>query len=58
MMYPNPWILIVLGIIPKATKTAHIRDNIKLDFKIDEDSMKLLLNLPQQKYTWDPSNVN
>ncbi|XP_033224467.1 uncharacterized oxidoreductase YtbE-like [Belonocnema kinseyi] len=47
-----------IGIIPKATKTAHIRDNIKLGFTIDKDSMDLLLNLPQQKYAWDPSNVN
>lgn len=47
-----------LGIIPKATKTAHIRDDVKLDFTIDKDSMEFLLNLPQQKYAWDPSNVN
>ena len=45
------------GVIPKATKLEHIKDNIKLDFVIDQDSLKLLSNLPQNKYTWDPSNV-
>ncbi|XP_043580490.1 aldose reductase-like isoform X1 [Bombus pyrosoma] len=46
-----------IGIIPKAVKKEHIRDNIQLDFVIDEESMKALFSLPQHKYAWDPSNV-
>ncbi|KAK9293645.1 hypothetical protein QLX08_011472 [Tetragonisca angustula] len=46
-----------IGIIPKAIKKEHIRDNIQLNFVIDEESMKALSCLPQHKYTWDPSNV-
>ncbi|KAF3423472.1 hypothetical protein E2986_13083 [Frieseomelitta varia] len=46
-----------IGIIPKAIKKKHIRDNIKLNFVIDEESMKALSCLPQHKYAWDPSNV-
>jgi diketogulonate reductase-like aldo/keto reductase len=45
------------GVIPKAIKPEHIKDNIKLDFEITEDQMKLLLNLCQIKYTWNPDNV-
>ncbi|XP_066599688.1 uncharacterized protein [Prorops nasuta] len=45
------------GIIPKAVKKEHIRDNIKLDFLIQESQMHALSNLPQQKYAWDPINV-
>ncbi|XP_076765727.1 uncharacterized protein LOC143432745 [Xylocopa sonorina] len=47
-----------IGIIPKAVKKEHIRDNIRLDFSIDEENMNILSSLPQQKYAWDPSNVN
>ncbi|XP_051161342.1 uncharacterized protein LOC127281605 [Leptopilina boulardi] len=47
-----------IGIIPKAKSAEHIKDNLKLDFTIDEESMKLLLNLQEKKYAWDPSNVN
>ncbi|XP_008205329.1 glyoxal reductase isoform X2 [Nasonia vitripennis] len=47
-----------LGIIPKAIKSDHIKDNIKLDFEISKDQMTLLLSLPQQKYSWNPDNVN
>ena len=46
-----------IGVIPKAVKREHIRDNIQLDFTIDKESMKVLSSLPQQKYAWDPSNV-
>lgn len=46
-----------IGIIPKAVKKEHIRNNIQLDFTIDEESMNALASLPQSKYTWDPSNV-
>lgn len=46
-----------IGIIPKAVKKEHIRNNIQLDFMIDEESMNALSSLPQCKYTWDPSNV-
>ncbi|CAK9820766.1 Aldose reductase [Anthophora plagiata] len=46
-----------IGIIPKAVKKEHIRDNILLNFVIDEKSMKALFSLPQYKYAWDPSNV-
>lgn len=47
----------IAGIIPKAVKKEHIRDNIQLDFVIDEENMNVLSTLPQQKYAWDPSNV-
>lgn len=46
-----------IGIIPKTIKKEHIRDNIQLNFIIDEESMKALSCLPQHKYAWDPSNV-
>lgn len=47
-----------IGIIPKAVKKEHIKDNIQLDFNIDENDMKILSSLPQAKYAWDPSNVH
>ncbi|XP_043473059.1 aldo-keto reductase family 4 member C8-like [Leptopilina heterotoma] len=47
-----------IGIIPKAQSANHIQDNLKLDFTIDQESMKLLSNLPERKYAWDPSSVN
>ena len=46
-----------IGVIPKAVKREHIRDNVQLDFTIDKEDMKVLSSLPQQKYAWDPSNV-
>ena len=46
------------GIIPKAVKSDHIKDNIKLDFEINKDQMKLLSSLTQQKYSWNPDNVS
>ncbi|KAK0178679.1 hypothetical protein PV327_007548 [Microctonus hyperodae] len=46
-----------IGIIPKATQKQHIRDNIKLDFDINDDQMKRLSVLPQKKYAWNPDNV-
>ncbi|XP_014234856.1 uncharacterized protein LOC106657708 [Trichogramma pretiosum] len=46
-----------LAIIPKAVKTEHIQDNIKLDFEISEEDMKELSSLPQEKYAWNPDNV-
>ncbi|XP_003694308.1 glyoxal reductase-like isoform X2 [Apis florea] len=46
-----------IGVIPKAVNKEHIRDNIQLDFLIDEESMNILFSLPQFKYAWDPSNV-
>ncbi|XP_076239358.1 uncharacterized protein LOC143182306 [Calliopsis andreniformis] len=46
-----------IGVIPKAVKKEHIRDNIQLNFIIDEENMKALSSLPQHKYAWDPSNV-
>ncbi|XP_014212277.1 uncharacterized protein LOC106642130 isoform X2 [Copidosoma floridanum] len=46
-----------LGIIPKAIKSEHIKDNIKLDFELSKDHIKKLSNLPQNKYAWDPDNV-
>ncbi|KAG7212869.1 hypothetical protein KM043_002222 [Ampulex compressa] len=47
-----------IGIIPKAIKKKHIQDNIKLDFDINMDKMKILSSLPQQKYAWDPLNID
>ncbi|XP_017763667.1 PREDICTED: aldose reductase-like [Eufriesea mexicana] len=47
-----------IGIIPKAVNKDHIKDNIQLDFLIDDNSMNALSSLPQQKYAWNPSNVN
>ncbi|KAK2578468.1 hypothetical protein KPH14_011637 [Odynerus spinipes] len=46
-----------IGIIPKAEKKEHIRDNVKLNFTIDAEQMKTLSSLPQSKYAWDPRNV-
>nr|XP_046479738.1 putative malate dehydrogenase 1B [Neodiprion pinetum] len=46
-----------IGIIPKAAKMEHIRDNIDLNFVINDQHMKTLSSLPQKKYTWDPTNV-
>lgn len=46
-----------IGVIPKAVNKEHIKDNIQLDFLIDEESMNILFSLPQIKYAWDPSNV-
>ncbi|XP_016908084.1 uncharacterized protein LOC107995223 isoform X2 [Apis cerana] len=46
-----------IGVIPKAVNKEHIKDNIQLDFLIDEESMNILFSLPQVKYAWDPSNV-
>ncbi|XP_031842242.1 glyoxal reductase [Nomia melanderi] len=46
-----------IGIIPKAVRKEHIRDNIQLNFTIDEEDMKALSSLTQNKYAWDPSNV-
>ncbi|XP_012264456.2 aldose reductase A-like [Athalia rosae] len=46
-----------IGIIPKASKKEHIRDNINLDFDISEDHMQQLSKLPEKKYTWDPIRV-
>ncbi|XP_029047624.1 glyoxal reductase-like [Osmia bicornis bicornis] len=46
-----------IGIIPKAVQKEHIRNNMQLDFMIDEENMNALSSLPQCKYTWDPSNV-
>lgn len=46
-----------IGIIPKASKKEHIRDNADLNFVISDDHMKVLSSLPQKKYTWDPTNV-
>lgn len=48
---------ILLGVIPKAVQKEHIRNNMQLDFMIDEENMNALSSLPQRKYTWDPSNV-
>ncbi|XP_076174137.1 uncharacterized protein LOC143150032 [Ptiloglossa arizonensis] len=46
-----------ISVIPKAVKKEHIKDNIQLDFIIDDENMKVLSSLPQYKYAWDPSNV-
>lgn len=55
-IYYTP-LLLCIGIIPKAVRKEHIRDNIQLNFTIDEEDMKALSFLTQNKYTWDPSNV-
>ncbi|KAJ8674839.1 hypothetical protein QAD02_010625 [Eretmocerus hayati] len=46
-----------IGIIPKAIQSEHIKDNIKLDFDLSDSQMDLLMNLPQQKYAWNPDCV-
>lgn len=51
------YFVIPLGVIPKAVKKEHIRDNINLNFIIDSKQMEILSNLPQMKYAWDPKNV-
>ncbi|KAK3866849.1 hypothetical protein Pcinc_027652 [Petrolisthes cinctipes] len=47
-----------IGVLPKSTTEDHIRENIKLDFDLNEEDLKTLFNLGiSHKYAWDPSTV-
>lgn len=48
-----------IAVIPKSIEPEHIRQNIKLNFKISNDDMRILNELGEHKikYAWDPSVV-
>lgn len=48
-----------VAIIPKATSEQHIKENVALDFIIDEKDLNEInkLNKSQIKYAWNPNTV-
>ncbi|CAH2233753.1 uncharacterized oxidoreductase YtbE-like [Pararge aegeria] len=48
-----------IAIIPKSNNPDHIRENMEMNFRIDESDMKLLdtLGAINRKYAWDPTII-
>lgn len=48
----------VLGVLPKSLDPIHIKENIELDFVMDDKDISRLNALDTRcKYAWDPSIV-
>ena len=46
-----------VAIIPKASSKKHLEENINLNFEIPENKMKILDNIENERFDWNPHDV-